>query len=147
GTKLHQQTHKAISKHQPALMTMLCKFNAYCEQLNELYDPAYGIPLPMPLPTKLNDLRNDQSLMEDVWITPLTGDVPHWLEDPDICDEIWAMLKRDRCIEEQWCLGLEADNLCRWFGDELSVIELALLTPGSKYHTYPCCCPSSVHYR
>ncbi|KAG2092828.1 uncharacterized protein F5147DRAFT_821605 [Suillus discolor] len=131
-TKLHQQTRKAISKCQPALMTALRKFNAYCERLEELYDPTYSIPLPMPLPTKLNDLCNDQSLMEDVWITPLTGDVPRWLEDQDIRDGICAMLKRDRCIEEKQRLGLEADNLCRWFGDELSAIELALLTPGTQ---------------
>jgi hypothetical protein len=147
GTKLHQQTRKAISKRQPALMTALRKFNAYCERLEELYNPAYGIPLPTPLPTKLNDLRNDQSLMEDVWITPSTGDVPRWLQDQDIRDGIRAMLKRDRCIEEQRRLGLEADNLCRWFGDELSAIELALLTPGSRYHTFPCCCPSLMQYR
>ncbi|KAG2744422.1 hypothetical protein P692DRAFT_201808444 [Suillus brevipes Sb2] len=137
GTKLHQQTRKAISKRQPALMTALRKFNAYCERLEELYDPAYGIPLPMPLPTKLNDLRNDQSLMEDVWITPSTGNVPRWLQDQDIRDGICAMLKRDRCIEEQRCLGLEADNLCRWFGDELLAIELALLTPGNEIFLIP----------
>ncbi|KAG2088052.1 uncharacterized protein F5147DRAFT_748049 [Suillus discolor] len=120
-----------------ALMTALHKFNAYCERLEELYDPTYSIPLPMPLPTKLNDLRNDQSLMEDVWITPSTGDVPRWLEDQDICDGIRAMLKRDRCIEEKQRLGLEADNLCRWFGNELSAIELALLTPGNEIFLVP----------
>ncbi|KAG1722590.1 uncharacterized protein EDB91DRAFT_1088074 [Suillus paluster] len=87
----------------------------------------------MPLQTNLNDLCNDQSLMEDVWITPSMGDVPRWLEDQDIHDGIRAMLKRDRCIEEQWCLGLEADNLCRWVSDKLLAIELALLTPGMQF--------------
>lgn len=114
------------------MLTALRKFNAYCEHLEELYDPTYGIPLPTPLPTKLNDLRNDQSLLEDVWISPSTGDIPRWLEDQDVRDGIRAMLKRDRCIEEQRRLGLEADNLCRWFGDELAAIELALLAPDSK---------------
>lgn len=114
------------------MLTALRKFNAYCERLEELYDPTYGIPLPTPLPTKLNDLRNDQSLLEDVWISPSTGDIPRWLEDQDVRDGIRAMLKRDRCIEEQRRLGLEADNLCRWFGDELAAIELALLAPDSK---------------
>ncbi|KAG2087542.1 uncharacterized protein F5147DRAFT_790688 [Suillus discolor] len=129
GTKLHQQTRKAISKRQPALLAALRKFNGYCKHLEELYEPGCGIPLPMPLPTKLNELRNDQTLMEDIWITPSVGEVPHWLDDQDIHDGIRAMLKRDRCIEEQRHLGLEADNLCRWFGDELAAIELALQLP------------------
>lgn len=121
-------------------MAALRKFNAYCERLEALYDPHCGIPLPTPLPTKLTDLRNDHSLMEDIWITPSTGKVPRWLDDQDVRDGIRAMLKRDRCVEEQQRLGLEADNLCRWFGDELSALELALLTPGCKYHTFPCSC-------
>ncbi|KIK31983.1 hypothetical protein CY34DRAFT_102411, partial [Suillus luteus UH-Slu-Lm8-n1] len=133
GTKLHQQTRKAISKRQPALLAALRKFNGYCEQLEELYEPDCSIPLPTPLPTKLNELRNDQTLMEDIWITPSVGDVPRWLDDQDVRDGIRAMLKRDRCIEEQRRLGLEADNLCRWFGDELAAIELALQLPGSVY--------------
>ncbi|KIM67523.1 hypothetical protein SCLCIDRAFT_21054 [Scleroderma citrinum Foug A] len=56
GTKLHQQTRKAIAKWQPALMSAIHKFNAYCEQLEALHDPAWSIPLPMPLPTKLDNL-------------------------------------------------------------------------------------------
>jgi hypothetical protein len=87
----------------------------------------------MPLPTKLNELHNDQTLMEDIWITPSVGEVPHWLDDQDIHDGIHTMLKCNRCIEEQRRLGLEADNLCRWFGDELAAIELALQLPESMY--------------
>jgi hypothetical protein len=45
---------------------------------------------------------------------------------------IQAMLKVDRCLEEHWRLGREADNLCRWFGQELVVVKLALQTPSSK---------------
>ncbi|KAG1775772.1 hypothetical protein EV702DRAFT_1198975 [Suillus placidus] len=138
GTKLHQQTHKAIAKRQPALMTAICKFNSYCERLKNLYDPSWGVPLPAALPTKLGDLRNDQTLMEDVWITPSVGDVPRWMEDADIRDGIRAMLKQEQCHEEQRRLGLEADNLCRWFGDELAALELALHSPAKDYtFTFP----------
>jgi hypothetical protein len=38
------------------------------------------------------------------------------------------MLKLDRCTEEFRCLGIEADNLCWWFGRELAAIELAIQT-------------------
>ncbi|KAH7905205.1 hypothetical protein BJ138DRAFT_975864, partial [Hygrophoropsis aurantiaca] len=126
GTKLHQHTRKAIAKRQPALMTALRKFNTYCERMEELYDPSWNIPLPRPLPTKLSALREDQRLMEDVWITPATEEVPRWLEDQDVRDGIRAMLKRQRCIEEECRLKMEADNLSQWFQTELAALELAL---------------------
>jgi hypothetical protein len=132
GTKLHQETRKAIAKRQPALMTTIRKFNSYCKHLESLYDLTWGIPLPPPLPTKLADLRNDPTLMEDVWITPSVDNVPRWIEDVDVRDGIRAMLKWDRCQEEECHLGLEADNLCQWFRDELAALELALHSPSSK---------------
>ncbi|KAG6377895.1 hypothetical protein JVT61DRAFT_14683 [Boletus reticuloceps] len=115
GTKLHQQTRKAIAKRQPALMSAIRKFNKYCEQLEQLYDPEYAIPLPTPLPSKLADLRSNQTLLHDVWITPAEGQIPRWLEDRDVRDGIRALLKQEHCQEEQIRLGIEADNMCRCF--------------------------------
>ncbi|KAH7905408.1 hypothetical protein BJ138DRAFT_1230003, partial [Hygrophoropsis aurantiaca] len=126
GTKLHQHTRKAIAKRQPALMTALRKFNGYCDRLASLYQEEWSVPLPQPLPTTLTALRTDQTLLEDVWISPVNGDKPRWLEDQNVREGIRAMLKRARCIEEQRRLGMEADNLCRWFGDELAAVEFAL---------------------
>jgi len=116
-------------------MSAIRKFNNYCALLEELYDPAYAIPLPTLLPTKLAELRNDQSLLEDVWITRSQGEVPLWLKDSDVRSAIRAMLKLDRCREEQLRLGMEADNLCRWFRRELCTVEFALRQPQRKY----CC--------
>ncbi|KAG2125734.1 hypothetical protein DEU56DRAFT_873029 [Suillus clintonianus] len=132
GTKLHQHTRKAIAKRQPALMTAIRKFNSYCERLDSLYNPAWNIPLPTPLPTKLAELRSDQTLMQDVWITPSIGEVPRWLQDSDIRDGIRAILKRDRCREEQKRLGMEADNLCRFFEEELTALELSIRLPENE---------------
>jgi hypothetical protein len=42
------------------------------------------------------------------------------------------MLKIDRCTEEYRRIGIEADNLCRWFGQELAAIELAIQTTIGK---------------
>ncbi|KAG2115640.1 hypothetical protein DEU56DRAFT_932629 [Suillus clintonianus] len=135
GTKLHQQTRKAIAKRQPALMTAIRKFNSYCEQLESHYDISSGIPLPSPLPTKLADLRADPTLMEDVWITPSVGEVPRWLEDSEVRDGIRALLKRDHCQEERLRLRTEADNLCRFFRAELAALELAIRSSGSDHFT------------
>lgn len=133
GTKLHQSTRKAISKRKPALMNAIRKFNKYCETLERLYKPEWNIPLPEPLPTQLAVLRDGPILMEDVWVTPAEGEVPRWLQDRDVREGIRAVLKLDRCLEERHRLGIEADNLCRWFGRELCAIELALSVPSSKF--------------
>ncbi|RDB29776.1 hypothetical protein Hypma_013855 [Hypsizygus marmoreus] len=129
GTKLHQHTRKAISKRKPALMNSIRKFNKYCEKLAELHQPEWSIPLPEPLPTQLSPLRDCHHLMQDVWIAPTTGEVPRWLEDLDVREGIRAMLKLDRCQEELRRLGMEADNICRWFGNELCAVEVAIGMP------------------
>ncbi|EGO05107.1 hypothetical protein SERLA73DRAFT_45356, partial [Serpula lacrymans var. lacrymans S7.3] len=144
GIKLHQQTWQAISKRQPALMTAFQKFNMYCKHLHTLYDLSWAIPLPTPLPTKLNDLQNDQTLIEDVWISPSVSEIPPWLEDPDVGYGICAVLKWDRCKEEQCRLGMEADNICRWFGQELAAIELALCMPA--YSTFKLALQQQCNY-
>ncbi|KAG1718271.1 uncharacterized protein EDB91DRAFT_1258702 [Suillus paluster] len=136
GAQQALQTHKAIAKRQPALMTAICKFNSYCERLETLYDPSWGIPLPMALPTKLVDLRNNQTLMEDVWITPSAGDIPRWLDNSDVRGGIRTLLKHDRCQEEHQRLSIEADNLCRYFGDELCALELALSSDANQLFSF-----------
>lgn len=107
-------------------MATIRKFNTYCERLAELYDASSHVPLPSPLPMKLADLRNDQSLLEDIWVTPSIGEIPQWLEDTDVRDGIRAVLKIDCCLEEQYQLRMEADNMCCWFGHELCTLELAI---------------------
>ncbi|GLB45913.1 hypothetical protein LshimejAT787_3800020 [Lyophyllum shimeji] len=131
GTKLHQATRQAIQKRKPALMNAIKKFNKYCATLASLYKPEWAIPLPDPLPTDLKSLREGPLLMEDIWITRSPGEVPRWLEDLDVREGIRGMLKAERCHEERRRLGVEADNLCRWFGRELASIELAIATPAN----------------
>lgn len=114
-------------------MHAIRKFNGYCASLAAMYKSEWVIPLPEPLPTQLGPLRDCPHLMEDVWITKSSGDVPPWLCDPDVREGIRAMLKIDRCQEERRRLGMEADNLCRFFGRELCAIEVAIATPSSMY--------------
>ncbi|KAI0694788.1 hypothetical protein C8Q76DRAFT_634071 [Earliella scabrosa] len=129
GTKLHQQTRKAISKRTPALLTAIRKFNTYCDALKREHKKGWKIPLPTHLPVELGALRNDPSLLTDVWVTPVATPAPRWMDEPDVRRGIRAMLSKDRCLEERRRLGNEADNLCRWYGDELAAVELALRTP------------------
>ncbi|KAI0746147.1 hypothetical protein C8Q76DRAFT_605599, partial [Earliella scabrosa] len=129
GTKLHQQTRKAIAKRTPALLTAIRKFNSYCDTMKRQYRKKWNVPLPTKLPTELSTLRDDPSLLTDVWITPVPSPMPRWLHEPNVRRGIRAMLLKDRCLEERRRLGKEADNLCRWYGSELAAVELAILTP------------------
>ncbi|KAJ7659361.1 hypothetical protein B0H14DRAFT_3540522 [Mycena olivaceomarginata] len=49
------------------------KFNSYCCELERLRPSTCHIPIPSPLPTRLNGLRTDPTLHEDVWIEPCVG--------------------------------------------------------------------------
>ena len=113
-------------------MSAIRKFNRYCEKLASLHESEWTIPLPDPLPTTLSGLRDGHILMEDVWISKSSVPIPRWLEDLDVREGIRAMLKKERCVEEARKLGLEADNICRWFGKEYLAVEIALATPSSE---------------
>jgi hypothetical protein len=132
GTKLHQQTRKAISKRKPALMSAIRKFNKYCVELKALAAPLSPIPIPTPLSTELNILRDDPYLMEDVWVEPSEGMPPRWLEDSNVRKGIKALLKVDRTKEEEQRLRHESRNLLSWFGRELVAIKVALKTSASE---------------
>ena len=112
-------------------MSAIRKYNAYCTILERLYNPACKVPLPQPLPTKLAELRDNSTLMEDVWMSSC-GKAPLWFEDVDVRSGIQAVLRRDRCQEEQQRLVSEAGNMCRWFHREFLAVELALRQPSSE---------------
>ncbi|KAJ6629851.1 hypothetical protein B0H10DRAFT_1939485 [Mycena sp. CBHHK59/15] len=126
GTKLHQKTRKAIAKCQPALLKSIHKFNEYCTDLERLLPAGCKIPIPQPLSTALNGLRNDPSLHEDVWITPSQGQIPRWLNDVNVHDGIRALHSLDRCAEESRRLNLERENMSRWLTEELAIVGLAI---------------------
>ncbi|KAF9041365.1 hypothetical protein BJ165DRAFT_1329754, partial [Panaeolus papilionaceus] len=127
GTKLHQQTRKAMAKRSPALIAKVRKFNSYCKTLRQLCPPNSKLKLPTPLSTQVAKLRDNTYLMEDVWITPVEDEKERpWMNDSTVRAGIQAVLKLDRCIEEQKRLGMEADNMCRQFGRELLAVEIAL---------------------
>ncbi|KAG6889806.1 hypothetical protein C0992_003995 [Termitomyces sp. T32_za158] len=137
GTKLHQATHVAIKKRAPALMAGLQKYNNVCATLATMYNDKWNIPLPKTLPTELRPLCDASELMEDVWISCLTEQVPRWLSDSTVQEGIQAMLKAEQCTEELQRLEVEAVNLSWWFGRELAAIELTLIRPTSAHIRVP----------
>ncbi|KAH6902371.1 hypothetical protein BKA70DRAFT_1229028 [Coprinopsis sp. MPI-PUGE-AT-0042] len=127
GTKLHQKARANIQKRAPALTNAIKRFNKKIDQLNDLYQPEWMIPLPEKLPTDLGKLKDDPNLLTDVWISTSAGaDVPPWLSDPKVREAIAEIHTRDRCAEERLRVGVERDNMCRWFRKELLAVEVAL---------------------
>ncbi|KAG6862631.1 hypothetical protein C0991_011149, partial [Blastosporella zonata] len=129
GTKLHQTTRNAIASRAPALMNAIRKFNGYCAMAASINKDKWNIPTPEPLPLKLAELRESPLLYEDIWITKDIKECPLWLTKPRVRDGIRAVLKMDRCLEEQERLTQEAENLCRWFGRELQALEATIALP------------------
>ncbi|KAF6759812.1 hypothetical protein DFP72DRAFT_1166659 [Ephemerocybe angulata] len=129
GTKLHQYARRAIAKRTPTLLKAIRKFNKICGECAEIYRPEYNIPLPEVLPVDLHDLQHNSSILEDIWMSPASPDGNAWLYDSDVREAMRAVQQADRCQEEVKRLGIEFDNLCRWFGKELTSVELALVVP------------------
>ncbi|KAJ3546524.1 hypothetical protein NM688_g5507 [Phlebia brevispora] len=130
GTKAHQETRKKIAKRKPTIVSGLKRYNERCGKLRDLRPSWSRFPIPSPLPIDFVALRDDARLMEDVWIDP-SGDAeaPRWLEDMEVRNGITAMHKYDRAIDEKKRCSEEAENMCRWFGLELTAIEVAIRLP------------------
>lgn len=131
GTKEHQRVRTAIEKRKPPFLSAIRRFNKLCAELKELLKSEWNIPVPEALPTDIHKLRTKSHIMEDVWIERSVGQTPRWIESPEVRQGIRAMLSLDRCKEERVRLGREADNMCRWFGAELTKTMLAKTDPKS----------------
>ena len=127
-------------------MAAIRKFNKYCAELQTLAGLLSPIPVPKPLSTELNILRDDPYLMEDVWIDPSEGAPPRWLEDSSVRKGIKALLKIDRTKEEERHLKQEAGNICSWFGWELAAIHVALHTSASESRTKRYTAPHPINH-
>ncbi|KAJ7199119.1 hypothetical protein GGX14DRAFT_373277 [Mycena pura] len=133
GTKLHQQTRRAILRRQPALLRAINKFNDYCGEFERLRLAGCKIPVPTPLSTQLNGLRNDPALHEDVWITPSSSSIPRWLDDDDVHEGIRSVRVLDRCVEEGRRLSLEQVNMHQWLTQEFAIVTWAMETCTGAY--------------
>jgi len=79
--------------------------------------------------TDLAALRDDPEFQQDVWITEsncFKSDPPSWMVNPHVRMGITAMHKVMRCREEERRLQMEAQNMLRWFAEELTSMEAAV---------------------
>ncbi|KAJ7937973.1 hypothetical protein B0H13DRAFT_1851925 [Mycena leptocephala] len=111
-----------------AILRSIAKFNQYCADLEKLRPATCNLPIPRPLSTQLNGLRDDPALHEDVWITPSQGRIHRWLDDEDVRDGIRSLHSFDRCGEEAIRLNQEQRNIHHWLEQELAIIAHTIQT-------------------
>lgn len=138
GTKLHQKTLGSIQKRGPALARAISRFNGLCDDLERLAQPEWNIPVPQKLSVKVDELKDDPNLYEDVCVsrTPAATRPPPWLINSDVRQGIRANVRLRRCREEQTRLYRECDNLIKWYHRRRRVLEATLASPeGQPYRT------------
>ena len=131
GTKQHQRTLRSIQKRSPAIRKAILRYNALCAKARELLPADKDYPLPEELSTDLTDLKNDPSLLDDVWVSSIPGDDALWLKDPRVRNAIRSQLALDRCTEERKRLTREESQLYDWLALESCAIARAMYDPES----------------
>ncbi|EJD33230.1 hypothetical protein AURDEDRAFT_77138 [Auricularia subglabra TFB-10046 SS5] len=131
GTKQHQRVVQAIQKRAPATMGAITRYNDACIKVREHLPPGKVYPLPEPLSTNLTELKNDSSLLEDVWLSGTPENGALWLTDKTVRVAIRSQLLLDRCQEEKKRLLREEQQLFGWLQLEAKAVARALYDPSS----------------
>lgn len=131
GTDQHQRTVSKMKNRTPALVRAVTRYNTLCDRLKELLPADKNFPIPEKLPEDLAKLKNEPSLLEDVWIS---ADTPAglWLTDKAVRRGIRAQHILDRCSEECIRLKQEERSLYAWVFDEVLALEHAMHESSSE---------------
>ena len=105
GTQMYARGIASIGRWKKPLSRLIRIFNRYCDDLNApgLWNPSWKIPKPRTLPANPDRLKDDAGFLESVTLQ-FADNIPQWSSDPSIRLGIRAMLKLDRCKEEEQCL-------------------------------------------
>jgi hypothetical protein len=123
----------SITRRKKPLARLIGIYNRYCCDLDlpEAWNASWKIPKPRPLPANPDKLKDDAGFLESINLQ-VTDHVPRWSTDPSIRLGIRAMMKLDRCKEEEWRLQREATNMLQWFKEQVTAINVALRQADSK---------------
>lgn len=133
GTEQHQRVVKGMQKRQPALVNAINRYNDLCARLVELLPRGMSFALPQPLTTELAKLKDDPTLLEDVWMSTESGEGTGalWLMDSSVRKGIRAVHLLDRCREEVTRLDMEERSLHAWLLPEINALDAAIANPDS----------------
>ena len=122
------------------------------QKLVERHDAPSGAIVPKPIEREgLFNLDVDDDIWQDVDLDDpqetsngtLIPPVPRWLGDENVRSGIAAMLKLDRCHEEERRLEDELETIWEWGRIEWQAIEVAKLWEGTSQ---PTLCVSFIRF-
>jgi hypothetical protein len=121
----------SINRRKGPLTRLIRIYNKYCEQLNApgVWNASWKLPQPRLLPANPDKLKDDAGFLESINLR-FADNVPRWSSDASIRLGIRAMLKLDRCKEEEERLRREALNMLEWFKAEVTAVNVALRQTG-----------------
>ena len=122
--KLHAHTQLAINRREPAIMSLVAKYNSFCDKLE--YHVTHGrAPQGVISPFKISrerlwSLDVDDEIWQDVGLEDAeeTCAIPNWLGNEKTCQGIQAMLEFNRCVEEERRLKKERSAMQCWMKRE-----------------------------
>ncbi|KAF8436868.1 hypothetical protein L210DRAFT_961007 [Boletus edulis BED1] len=130
--KLHTHTQSAISRREPAIMSLVVKYNSLCDKLEHhiTHDRApQGVISPLKIfKERLWSLDVDDGIWQDVGLEDAkeTHAIPNWLGNDETRQGIQAMLEFNCCVERERRLKREQSAMQCWMKREWDAILKAL---------------------
>lgn len=113
--------HKWITEH-----------NDLREKVLRTVPAGVNIRVPPSIHIRIQDLRDETALVDDIWMSDDDNPAPLWMTSDDVRSGIRGMHVKDRCEEELLRVRMEGENLYRWFCDEMQAVAAAALQEDSE---------------
>ena len=132
--KLQNHAEESSTRRDPGIYQLLKSYNDLCTKIEALirrHQAPQGAIAPVQIPREgLFKLKVDDPIWDDIGLDESLDEeavgVPRWLGDEKVRQGIPAMLKVDRCVEEQERLVQERVTLEEWAGAEWHAIQAAI---------------------
>ncbi|KIK81916.1 hypothetical protein PAXRUDRAFT_92959, partial [Paxillus rubicundulus Ve08.2h10] len=129
--KLHVHTQSALKHREPAITTLVAKYNSLCDKLQGHISSGSG-PQQALVPKKISreglfSLDVDDEIWQDVGLEDRedTGLIPAWLGDDEVRQGINNALELDQCVEEEKRLQRERCAMQDWMLAEWDALKNA----------------------
>ncbi|PPR01991.1 hypothetical protein CVT26_008736, partial [Gymnopilus dilepis] len=130
--KLDKHAQQQVKHKEPGIQTLARNYNKLCTDMEAIIKAKKapkGALVPLKIDTeKLFSLDVDDPIWQDTGLTDQTDDlasIPDWLGNEWVVEGIKALLRHDRCLEEERRLIEEKISMQQWFQEEWEVASVA----------------------
>ncbi|RXW12569.1 hypothetical protein EST38_g13285 [Candolleomyces aberdarensis] len=128
--RLYDHIQSQVHRHEPSVLNLVQKYNKFCDELDG-FIRSRRAPRHAVSPQKLDrasifSLDVDDPIWNDRGLVGEDIEVPDWLGDDEVREDIRAMLISQRCDEEECYLVREATFLQAWFQKEWALLQQAI---------------------